>query len=154
VPPTNERGATSPLQVNAGLAEYVGFDAWKLTTAAGGSIKAAIDFTMTVLPMDEAADELFPSVGAGAAVYGDPNGTYAAFLSRSQQDYPSEPWFFWDQPLSDSGWVRSNASGTGTGTAPTPSASSAKNSSARTRDEPLLQVGAAIIVLIHVLLFA
>ncbi|KAH8978621.1 chondroitin AC/alginate lyase [Lactarius akahatsu] len=47
---------------NARLATYVGFNAWNLTTSAGGSIKAALDFTMTVPPKDELASELFPSV--------------------------------------------------------------------------------------------
>ncbi|KAI0292206.1 chondroitin AC/alginate lyase [Multifurca ochricompacta] len=89
---------------NARLAAHVGFNAWNLTTSAGGTIKAALDFTMKVPPGDEPASELFYSVGAGAAVYGDPDGGYAAFLARSEQDYPAQPWFFWNQPLSDSGW--------------------------------------------------
>ena len=121
---------------------------------------------MTVPPKDEAANELFPSVGAGAAVYGDPQGTYAAFLSSSEGNYPAEPFFQWDQPLSDSGWVRAHAgsagaatpSGTSASTAASSSASSRKNASARTRvllGSPGQQLlGAAIIVLIHVLLFA
>jgi len=138
----------------------VGFNAWNLTTSAGGSIKAAIDFTMTVPPKDEPASELFPSVGAGAAVYGDPQGTYAAFLSRSQEDYPSQPWFFWDQPLSDSGWVGTHAtpSGTGSAAASSSSAGTSKNASARTRvllGTPCdLLLGVAIMILIHILLFA
>ncbi|KAH8982367.1 chondroitin AC/alginate lyase [Lactarius hatsudake] len=145
---------------NARLAAHIGFNAWNLTTSTGGSIKAAIDFTMTVPPKDEPASELFPSVGAGAAVYGDPQGKYAAFLSRSQEDYPSQPWFFWDQPLSDSGWVRTHAtsSGTGTAAAPTSSAGTSKNAGARTRvllNTPgELLLGVAIMILIHIFLFA
>ncbi|KAH9168059.1 chondroitin AC/alginate lyase [Lactarius sanguifluus] len=151
---------------NARLATYVGFNAWNLTTSAGGSIKAALDFTMTVSPKDELASELFPSVAAGAAVYGDPQGTYAAFLSRSEEDYPTEPWFFWDQPLSDSGWVRTHAgsagaatpSGTGAAASASSSAGASENASSRTRillgSPGELLLGAAIIVLIHVLLFA
>ncbi|KAH9046601.1 chondroitin AC/alginate lyase [Lactarius hengduanensis] len=145
---------------NARLAAHIGFDAWNLTTSTGGSIKAALDFTMTVPPKDEPESELFPSVGAGAAVYGDPQGKYAAFLSRSQEDYPSQPWFFWDQPLSDSGWVRTHAtsSGTGTAAAPTSSAGTSKNAAARTRallDTPgELLLGVAIMILIHIFLFA
>jgi len=144
----------------------VGFDAWNLKTSAGGSIKAAIDFTITVPPKDEAAAELFPSVAAGAVVYGDPQGTYAAFLSRSEEDYPAEPWFFWNQPLSDSGWVRTHAgsagaatpSGTGAAASASSSAGASKNASVRTRvllgTSGELLLGAAIMVLIHVLLFA
>ena len=112
---------------------------------------------MTVPPKDEPASELFPSVGAGASVYGDPQGKYAAFLSTSQADYPSDQWFFWDQPLSDSGWVRAHATSSGTG----PSAaatSTAKNASARTQvlfgSPGELLLGAVVMILIHGLLFA
>ena len=112
---------------------------------------------MTVPPLNETANELFPSVGAGAAVYGDPQGTYAAFLSSSEQSYPSEPWFFWDQPLSDSGWVRAHATSSGTGSKAS-ATSTSKSASVRTRvllDSPGdLLLGAAIIILIHVVLFA
>jgi hypothetical protein len=112
---------------------------------------------MTVPPKDEAANELFPNVGAGAAVYGDPQGTYAAFLSSSEQDYPAEPFFFWDQPLSDSGWVRAHATSSGTGSKST-ATSTSKSASARTRvllgSPGELLLGAAIMILVHVLLFA
>jgi hypothetical protein len=159
-------GATSPTQTNARLGAHVGFDAWNLTTATGGTIKAALDFTMTVPPGNETASELYPSVGAGAAVYGDPQGTYAKFLNSSVGNYPAEPWFLWDQPLSDSGWVRAHAGSAG---AETPSASASgvvasagagakKNDSVRTRiligTPTELLLAAAITVLIHVLLFA
>ena len=115
---------------------------------------------MTVPPGNETASELYPSVGAGAAVYGDPQGTYAAFLSNAEPDYPSQTWFFWDQPLSDSGWVRAHASSSGTGSAAatTSSAGAKKNASARTRvllSTPAeLLLGVAIMILVHVLLFA
>jgi len=59
--------------------------------------------------------ELYPSVGAGGAVYGDHDpwtgASYSAFLANAQPNYPADPWFFWDQPLSDSGWVRAQAGG-------------------------------------------
>ena len=131
-----------------------------MTSATGGTIKTALDFTMTVPPGNETASELYPSVGAGAAVYGDPQGTYAAFLSNAEPDYPSQTWFFWDQPLSDSGWVRAHASSSGTGSAAaaTSSAGAKKNASARTRvllNTPAeLLLGVAIMILVHVLLFA
>ena len=112
---------------------------------------------MTVPPKDEAANELFPSVGAGAAVYGDPQGTYAAFLSRSQEDYPTDQWFFWDQPLGDSGWVRAHATSSATG-ASAASTSTSKSASGGTRvllgNPGELLLGAAIVILVHVLLFA
>lgn len=150
---------------NARLGAHVGFDAWNLTTATGGTIKAALDFTMTVPPGNETASELYPSVGAGAAVYGDPQGTYAKFLNSSEENYPAEPWFLWNQPLSDLGWVRAHAggagaatpSGTASGAAASSSAGAEKNESVRTRvlfgTPTELLLGVAIIVLIHVLLF-
>ena len=121
---------------------------------------------MTVPPGNETASELYPSVGAGAAVYGDPQGTFAKFLNSSEEDYPAEPWFLWNQPLSDSGWVRLHAGGAGaatpSGTSATAAASSSagakKNGSVRTRvllgNPTELLLGAAIVILIHVLLFA
>lgn len=47
--------------------------------------------------------ELYPSVAAIASVYGDPDGKYAEFLKGVDLAYPAEPYFFWDQPLSDLG---------------------------------------------------
>ena len=87
-----------------------------LTTAAGGTIKAMMDFAMMIPPKDEAAGELFPSIGMGASVYGDPSGTYAVFLSCLEQNYPTEPWSFWNQLLSNSGWEHVHAGTTGAAT--------------------------------------
>jgi hypothetical protein len=121
---------------------------------------------MTVPPGNETASELYPSVGAGAAVYGDPQSTYAQFLNSSEENYPAEPWFLWNQPLSDSGWVRAHAGGAGaatpsataSGAAASAGAGAKKNESFRTRvliGTPIeLLLAVAIIVLIHVLLFA
>jgi hypothetical protein len=120
---------------------------------------------MTVPPGSEDPTELYPSIGAVAAVYDDrdsANGTsYAAFLAAAQSNYPAEPWFFWDQPLSDSGWVRANAGGSG---AATPSGTTATAGAAATHKDAgarvllgtsgRLFIGAATLVLLHVLLFA
>ena len=57
---------------------------------------------MTISPGDETADELYPEIAAVAAKYGDPDGKYAAFLANADNQYPAEPYFLWDQPLSDS----------------------------------------------------
>ncbi|KAI0061088.1 chondroitin AC/alginate lyase [Artomyces pyxidatus] len=114
---------------NARLAEYTGFSAWNLTTANGSTIKTALDYTMTVPPESDGASEILYSVGAVASVYGDPQGTYAAFLNKSEPFYPAEPWFFWDQPLSDSGWVRANAANS-TGGGPGATSKPKSNSSA------------------------
>jgi len=88
---------------SARLGEYLGLPSfWNMTTTKGGTIKAALDFTLTVQPGDELASELYPNVAAVAAQYGDPSGTYAAFLAKADNTYPAQPYFFWDQPFSDS----------------------------------------------------
>jgi hypothetical protein len=81
---------------------------------------------MTIPPLKEAAGELYPNVADVAAKYGDPNGTYAAFLFQKQPTYAQNPYFLWDQPFSDSGlMVSRNISGTVTGPAvPTDTSSS------------------------------
>lgn len=63
---------------------------------------------MAVNPGEEPAAELYMSIATVAAVYGDPSGTYAAFLKNASADYPSEPFYLWTQPLSDGGWVAAN----------------------------------------------
>jgi hypothetical protein len=91
------------MQTNARLGEYLGLDSpWNKTTTKGGTIKAALDFTLTVQPGDELANELYPNIAAVAANYGDPNGKYAAFLASADNTYPAQPYFLWDQPFTDS----------------------------------------------------
>ena len=63
---------------------------------------------MNTSPGREAAAELYPNVAAVGAIYGDPSGTYAGFLARVDEPYPADPFFLWNQPLSDSGWVSRN----------------------------------------------
>lgn len=63
---------------------------------------------MNTDPGKEARDELYPSVAAIGAIYGDPNGKYAGFLAQVDEAYPAEPYFLWNQPLSDNGWVSRN----------------------------------------------
>jgi hypothetical protein len=75
---------------------------WNKTTTKGGTIKAALDFALTVQPGDETASELYPNIAAVAATYGDAGGKYAAFLANADNTYPSQPYFYWDQPFSDS----------------------------------------------------
>ena len=90
-------------QTSARLGDYLGLPPfWNTTTTQGGTIKAALDFTMTVPPGNDTANELYPNVAAVAAEYGDPNGKYAAFLANADNTYPAQPYFFWDQPFWDS----------------------------------------------------
>ena len=70
--------------------------------------------------------EMFlPSVGAGAVVYGgdeDEKKRYVSFLKSEAENYPAQPWFFWNQPLDDSGWVAAH-SGSGGASVTTTTAS-------------------------------
>ncbi|KAI9507103.1 chondroitin AC/alginate lyase [Russula earlei] len=147
---------------NARIGSYLGFDAWNLPTTYGATIQTALDFTMALPPGTEDGTELYPDVGAVAAVYGDPNGTYVGYLSKGQQTYPANPWFFYTQPLSDSGWVRANAgrpgAATPSGTGPAGSTASAaigKNgagSRISLGTYGQLFFGTTTLVLLHVLL--
>lgn len=128
---------------------------------------------MTIPAGSEDPTELYPDMGAIAAQFGDHNpstgATYTSFLANAQQDYPANPWFFWDQPLTDLGWVAANAGGpgaatagapSGTGSRPASSSSSSpgKNGGARVLLGPagrmFLGLGTAILVPLHILLFA
>jgi hypothetical protein len=64
----------------------VGFNAWNLTTNKGGSIQKATDYVMSLNASSTgeagAVHEMFQIVGAIAAIYGDPDGKYKAFLQQ------------------------------------------------------------------------
>ncbi|KAG8887843.1 hypothetical protein FRB98_008866 [Tulasnella sp. 332] len=86
------------------IADYLGWNAWNITTAAGKTVQDAANFAMTLTNAENNdPSELFPNVAAVASYYGDPNGQYAAYLTQHNPVYPGEAWFFWDQPLSNSG---------------------------------------------------
>lgn len=163
-------------QTNARLGSYLGFDAWNLTTSSGSTIKSALDFTMSIpISLGTGSNNtsedsttvllLLPSVGAGAIVYGyedngHTRGKYVAFLENEEVNYPAQPWFFWNQPLDDSGWVnaQSGLGGPGpttTSTSPTASPSRAKNGGEPGLLESFgrLLLGAATLVSLHILLF-
>ncbi|KAF9503545.1 hypothetical protein BS47DRAFT_1402298 [Hydnum rufescens UP504] len=83
---------------SAKIGQYVGFNAWNLTTKQGGTIQKATDYAMTKNASTSgepgAAPELFPVVAAVAAVYGDPSGKYKQYLENASS---YEPFFFWYQ---------------------------------------------------------
>lgn len=122
---------------------------------------------MTIPAGGEDPTELYPDIGAIAAVFGDRDpssgASYSSFLANVQQDYPADPWFFWDQPLSDSGWVSTHAGSAGaatpSGTSVTPSASGSSSASKNSAARVLLGsagrmfLGAMALVLLHILLF-
>lgn len=73
-----------------------------------------------------------PSVGAGAVVYGGDEDTkkrYVSFLKLEAENYPAQPWFFWNQPLGDSGWVAAHSGSGGAGATTTTTMSSSSSSS-------------------------
>lgn len=47
------------------------------------------------------AAEMYPMVAAVAVEYGDLDGKYASFLKEKagEEEYISQAWFLWDQPL-------------------------------------------------------
>lgn len=68
-------------------------------------MQKALDFVMNVDPGNEGGSELHPIVAAVGAICGDPYGKYASFLAHAHEAYPADPYFLWNQPLSDKGWV-------------------------------------------------
>jgi hypothetical protein len=62
---------------------------------------------MTIPPLSEAPGELYPSIGDVASIYGDPNGTYAAFLKDKLPTYAEGAWFLWDWEMGDGGLMAS-----------------------------------------------
>ena len=75
---------------------------WNKTTAGNTTIKDALDFMLTnskpnIKAGDGPASELYPAIAAVGAAYGDPNGTYAAFLANADTKYPLQPYFLFNQ---------------------------------------------------------
>ncbi|KAF7982783.1 hypothetical protein HWV62_25687 [Athelia sp. TMB] len=99
--------------VNAKLAEYLGMDYWNATTTQGATIQTALNFAAGVTLNSTDGDgpiwELYPSMVAVGANYGDPSDKYAAFLAQADNQYPAEPYFFFNQNFSDSGLVAASA---------------------------------------------
>ncbi|KAJ7734765.1 chondroitin AC/alginate lyase [Mycena maculata] len=104
-------------------------DPWNLTTKDGTTIRDAMNFVMTVNPNthgegDDVA-EIYPNIAAIASTYGDPNGTYVAFLKAGFPEYAWDADFLWDQPLAGDGVVTtSNSTGSGSGSGSGKSAAS------------------------------
>ncbi|KAG6872196.1 hypothetical protein C0995_012088 [Termitomyces sp. Mi166 len=89
---------------NARLSTYAGNPSvWNKTTNEGSTIKTALDFAMTLNAANSNESsytaELYPSVAAVGAVYGDPEGKYSDFLAKGEPAYAEEACFLWNQPL-------------------------------------------------------
>ncbi|KAG9100111.1 hypothetical protein FRC06_004513 [Ceratobasidium sp. 370] len=111
--------------VNARLGQLVGFNAWHLPSKAGTTIQDACNYAMNFTASQSGEDgydpELYPNVAAVGAIYGDPDGKYAKWLAGRDPSYPGQPYFLWDQPLSNSGLSGApnvSASGTASGAGP------------------------------------
>ena len=48
-------------------------------------------------PKDEDVTEIVPHVAAMAAAYGDPQGKYAAFMTKTMANYQTRPFWFYNQ---------------------------------------------------------
>ncbi|KLO16850.1 chondroitin AC/alginate lyase, partial [Schizopora paradoxa] len=83
---------------NAKLGDYLGVDFWTARSKYGATIQTALDYTMALNPGKESIVDIFPHVEAVAAVYGDPTGKYAAFLTKNFPAYASATYYFYDQP--------------------------------------------------------
>jgi len=87
---------------NARLAAHTGdANVWNKTTAQGATIQTALDFAMTI-PASRSGEEdgeLYSIVADVAAIYGDPQGKYVAYLNAGEPTYATDAYFLWDQPL-------------------------------------------------------
>ncbi|KAK2461802.1 hypothetical protein APHAL10511_006265 [Amanita phalloides] len=81
----------------AKLGEALGLNLWTSPSKYGGTIQTAVEYTMSLDPKKENGSELAPHVAAVAAAYGDPEGKYAAYLSRTMKDYRRKAFWFYDQ---------------------------------------------------------
>jgi hypothetical protein len=115
---------------NAKIGKFLGLDMWNTKTSTGATIQTAADFTMTVTLNTTDGDgpiwELYPSLAAVAANYGDPDGKYASFMAQADSSYPAEPYFLFNQYFTDSGL----AAATPTAGGPIPTSSSTKKNAA------------------------
>ncbi|KAH8824435.1 chondroitin AC/alginate lyase [Flagelloscypha sp. PMI_526] len=95
------------MSINARLAKYVGLDMWTTPTKQGGTIQKAADYIIDTQtpPKDENSSplDMYPFVAMVASTLGDAKSKYAGFLKNEDPEYPAQAWFFWEQPLSDSG---------------------------------------------------
>lgn len=84
-------------KTNAKIGDFLGLDLWSTRSKYGATIQTAVDYAIKTKPDDEDVHELVPHVASVAAAYGDPDGKYAAFMSKTMEDYESKPFWFYDQ---------------------------------------------------------
>ncbi|KAH8824495.1 chondroitin AC/alginate lyase [Flagelloscypha sp. PMI_526] len=104
------------MSINARLAKYVGLDMWSTPTKTGGTIQKALDYIIDTQtpPAGENSSplDMFPFTAMVASTLGDSNSKYTNFLKGQDSEFPAQPWFFWEQPLSNAGiQLSSNSTG-------------------------------------------
>ncbi|KAL0072117.1 hypothetical protein AAF712_001040 [Marasmius tenuissimus] len=88
-----------PLQALAKLSDEAGGeDMWSAKSKHGGTLKKALDYTMSMDPKREDVGQILPLVAAGRIAFGDPDGKYASFLERHSRNYRSKPYWYYNQP--------------------------------------------------------
>ncbi|KAH7915386.1 alginate lyase-domain-containing protein [Hygrophoropsis aurantiaca] len=84
---------------NAKLGDQLGLNLWTTKSKYGATVQDALDYTMKLDPKHEEVGDIFPHVSAVAAAYGDPDGKYGAFLQKTDPDYQSHPFWYYDQTI-------------------------------------------------------
>ncbi|KAG8986465.1 hypothetical protein FRB90_003989, partial [Tulasnella sp. 427] len=137
------------------IADYMGWNTWNITTKDGVTVKEAVDYAMTMPAGSEDPTELYPDVAAMASYYKDPNNKYSGWLAQQDNTYPGQAYYFWEQPMTDSGLkVYIDASGSvQSGTAPSGSNSGSstgsngsKSGAAAIAAAPVVSFGVAALV--------
>ncbi|WVQ81559.1 hypothetical protein IAT38_003683 [Cryptococcus sp. DSM 104549] len=96
------------LLTNARIGDFVGLDppGWQRRTSGGTTMEDGLRFAMSKDPYDTNEDnqvkQLAPVVAAFASKYGDPDGSYAAFLVETDPYYTGQPWYAITENVSDS----------------------------------------------------
>ena len=104
--------------------------------------------TLNATDGDGPASELYPSIAAIAANYGDPDGKYAAWMKGADNMYPAQPYFLFNQNLSDSGLAAAQPTATSSGAAPSSTSSS---SSVENRVTSGLLAGCLAVIIVSLL---
>ena len=106
------------LVVNAEIGDYVGLSpsGWNRTATSGATIFDAINFAIEQDPLShnetDSITELNPIVAAVASRFGDPSGKYAAFLAKTDPQYPAQPYYALSANVSNSGITQNSANST------------------------------------------
>ncbi|KAJ6509336.1 chondroitin AC/alginate lyase [Mycena vitilis] len=82
----------------AKMGDQLGLDCWTFKSKYGATIQDAVNFVMKTDPKTEDQTEALPHVAAVAAVYEDPDGKYADFMSQTMSNYQKQPFWYYNQP--------------------------------------------------------